>query len=49
LFFAALMDGWQSAGEHRVVLPEHQLASGVYVARLVADGVAATRKLTFVR
>ncbi len=46
---ARLADGWIGAGSHEFVLEGRDLASGVYLARLVADGRIATTKFSFIK
>ncbi|MFH2052857.1 MAG: cytochrome c peroxidase [bacterium] len=46
---ARLADGWIGAGSHQFVLEGRDLASGVYLARLVADGRIATTKFSFIK
>lgn len=45
---ARLADGWYGAGEHALAL-DTDLASGMYLARLVAGGDIATRKFSIVK
>jgi len=44
-----LHHGALAAGSHQVVVAADGLASGVYLARLVVGGAAATRAVTLVR
>ncbi len=46
---AVLAEGPQAAGEHTATLDTARLPAGVYVARLVADGISAAQRVTVVR
>jgi hypothetical protein len=46
---ATLAEAEQTAGVHEVTWDTHALASGVYVARLVAGGAVETRRLLLLR
>lgn len=46
---AVLAEGAHAAGPHAAMWDARGLASGVYVARLVSDGVVETRRLTLLR
>ena len=46
---AVLAEGPRAAGEHTATLDASRLPAGVYVARLVAGGETAARRLTVVR
>ncbi len=44
-----LVDGFQKAGRHSVMFKPNNLSSGVYLYRVQAGGVSASRKLTLVQ
>ena len=46
---ACLVDSWKSAGVHNVTFNASELASGVYFARLTANGINQVRKLVMVK
>ena len=46
---ASLIECQQAAGEHRVVWRPQGLAAGIYIARLQAGGVYATRRLVLAK
>lgn len=46
---ATLVDGFMEAGEHKIEFEANDLASGVYVYRLQADGFIETKKMVLLR
>ncbi len=46
---AVLADGVYPAGRHELMLDAHTWASGVYLVRMVSDGMVETRKITLLR
>jgi hypothetical protein len=44
-----LVDGWREAGSHQVTFDGSNLASGMYFARLEADGFSALQKLVLMK
>jgi hypothetical protein len=46
---ATLVEGERAAGRHTVRFDADQLATGTYVVRLEAGGIARTRRVTVVR
>jgi len=46
---AALVDGWRDAGSHEVTFDASALPSGIYFARLSADGMTQTQKLVLLK
>ena len=46
---ARLVEGWRSAGIHQLTFDGSRLSSGIYFARLQADGFSRTRKLLLIK
>ncbi|RJP81718.1 MAG: T9SS C-terminal target domain-containing protein [Candidatus Zixiibacteriota bacterium] len=46
---AALVDGWREAGSHEVTFDAAALASGIYFARLDAEGQSSVQKLVLLK
>jgi hypothetical protein len=46
---AVLVDGPKAAGEHSITFDASELASGVYMYELVADGRRVTRLMTLLK
>jgi len=44
-----LMDGWQSAGTHQATFDAAKLPSGIYFARLSANGLIQTQKILLLK
>ena len=44
-----LVDDWRFAGKHEITFDGSGLSSGVYFARLIADGFSQTRKLLLIK
>ncbi|RJP78236.1 MAG: T9SS C-terminal target domain-containing protein [Candidatus Zixiibacteriota bacterium] len=46
---AGLVDGWRDAGSHEVTFDASGLPSGIYLARLEAEGMVQTQKLVLLK
>lgn len=46
---ATLVDGWRDAGTHEVTFDGSNLASGVYITRMEAEGFSAIQKMVLVK
>jgi endoglucanase len=45
----SLLNGWMSAGEHRVSFSGSDLSSGTYICRLTANGLSLTKKMVLMK
>jgi hypothetical protein len=46
---AELVNGWRDAGDHEITFDASGLPSGIYLARLSADGFTQTQKLVLMK